>query len=300
MNKKKINNSSTDIKNLELVSNICALIENNISNFTASAFPPSSFISLDSLAQKFSMSPSHLQKVFKKITGVTPKSYELALKQKAVKSNLDLGESITSAIYDSNHSSNSRFYESSNSVLGMTPSQYKKGAPNLDITLAVGQCSLGSILVAQTSKGICSILLGDNPQSLIEDVQKRFPKANFITSDKSYESVMAKVVGFIDLTQPQLDLPLHIIGTAFELKVWKALASIPLGETVDYSSIAKAIGAPQSFRAVANACGKNKIAVAIPCHRVVQKNGNVSGYRWGIERKKTLLNNEAIKGKTLN
>jgi AraC family transcriptional regulator of adaptative response/methylated-DNA-[protein]-cysteine methyltransferase len=200
---------------------------------------------------------------------------------------------VTDAIYDAGYNSNSRFYETSNQVLGMTPSSYRAGGSQTEIRFAVGECSLGSILVAQSDRGICAILLGDDPDSLVREVQDQFPKANLIGGDAGFERLVAKVVGFVEAPALGLDLPLDVRGTAFQQRVWQSLRKIPVGSTASYTDIARLIGSPKSVRAVAQACGANALAVAIPCHRVVRNDGALSGYRWGVERKRALLEKEA-------
>jgi AraC family transcriptional regulator of adaptative response/methylated-DNA-[protein]-cysteine methyltransferase len=178
-------------------------------------------------------------------------------------------------------------------MLGMTPTQYRSGGANEDIRFAVGQCSLGAILVASSKKGVVSILIGSDPAELVRNLQDRFPKANLIGADSNYEALVARVVGFIEAPSLGLDLPLDIRGTAFQHRVWQALREIPVGQTVSYAEIACRIGAPKAVRAVAGACAANNLAVAIPCHRVVKNDGSLSGYAWGVERKRALLDREA-------
>lgn len=251
-------------------------------------------LSLDELAAEAGLSPSHFHRVFKSVTGVTPKAYASGIRAKRIQKNLRNSDgTITEALYDSGFNAASRFYESSNELLGMTPGEYRNGAPDLTIRFAVGECSLGSILVAQTDRGICAISLGDDPQSLVEDLQNQFPRATLIGADEDFERTVAVVVGFIEQPHTGLNLPLDIRGTAFQRRVWEALRKIPAGKTVSYTEIAERIGSPKSVRAVANACGKNRLAVAIPCHRVVRTDGSLSGYRWGVERKRELLKREA-------
>jgi AraC family transcriptional regulator of adaptative response/methylated-DNA-[protein]-cysteine methyltransferase len=209
---------------------------------------------------------------------------------------LGQGASVTEAIYDAGYNSSGRFYEGSTSRLGMTPSEFRAGGPDTTIRFAVGDCSLGAILVAATDKGICAIFLGDEPEDLVHDLEGRFPKAELIGGDSNFEKLVARVVGLVDHPKRQVDLPLDIRGTAFQRKVWEALRQIPAGETATYSEIASRIGMPKSVRAVASACANNKIAVAIPCHRVVRQGGDVSGYRWGVERKRALLARERAEG----
>ena len=175
----------------------------------------------------------------------------------------------------------------------MTPTNYRAGGANTEIRFAIGECSLGSILVAQSERGVCAILLGDDPDELARDLQDRFPRANVIGGDTEFEQLVAKVVGFLEAPRLGLDLPLDVRGTAFQQRVWQALQEIPAGETVSYADLANRIGAPKSVRAVAQACAANALAVAIPCHRVVRNDGGLSGYRWGVERKRALLEREA-------
>jgi AraC family transcriptional regulator of adaptative response/methylated-DNA-[protein]-cysteine methyltransferase len=196
-------------------------------------------------------------------------------------------------MYDAGFNSSGRFYEKSASMLGMTPSQYRAGGANEEIKFAVGQTSLGAIVVASTKKGVAAILLGDDPDRLVRDLQDRFPKAHLIGADRAYENLVARVVGLVEAPRVGLDLPLDVRGTAFQERVWKALQEVPVGATVSYAEIARRIGAPKSIRAVAGACAANKLAVAIPCHRVVRNDGSLSGYAWGVERKKALIEREA-------
>jgi AraC family transcriptional regulator of adaptative response/methylated-DNA-[protein]-cysteine methyltransferase len=249
---------------------------------------------LDALAASAGMSPFYFHRQFKAITGLTPKAYGAADRAKKVRAELaDRKTSVTSAIYGAGFNSNSRFYESSNEVLGMTPTAYKQGGKDADIRFAVGQCSLGAILVARSKKGICAITLGDNPDELVRDLQDRFPNANLIGADRGFERLVAQVVGFVEAPRIGLDLPLDVRGTAFQQRVWQALRGIPAGKTASYADVARRIGKPKAVRAVAQACGANKIAVAIPCHRVVKNDGVLSGYRWGVERKRALIEKEA-------
>jgi AraC family transcriptional regulator of adaptative response/methylated-DNA-[protein]-cysteine methyltransferase len=182
------------------------------------------------------------------------------------------------AIYDSGFQSNSRF---------------RASGAHTDIHFAIGQCSLGAILVAQSGRGICAILIGDDPEQLVHDLQEQFPKANLIGGTDGYEDLVAKVIGFIERPGAGLDLSLDIRGTAFQQRVWNVLCQIPVGATATYREIAKRIGEPKAFRAVAQACAANSLAVAVPCHRVIRNDGGLSGYRWGVDRKRMLLEREA-------
>ena len=266
----------------EKIASACRLIE-------SSETPPS----LELLAQHAGLSTYHFHRIFKAATGLTPKGYAAAHRANLIRKSLNKSDTVTDAIYDAGYNSNSRFYETSNRVLGMTPSNYRAGGAQTDIRFAVGECSLGSILVAQSDRGICAILLGDDPDSLARDLQDQFPKANLIGGDAGFERLVAKVVGFVEAPALGLDLPLDVRGTAFQQRVWQSLRKIPAGSTASYTDVAKLIGSPNSVRAVAQACGANALAVAIPCHRVVRNDGAFSGYRWGVERKRALLEKEA-------
>ncbi|MEO8670783.1 MAG: bifunctional DNA-binding transcriptional regulator/O6-methylguanine-DNA methyltransferase Ada [Tahibacter sp.] len=248
--------------------------------------------SLDSLASQVGMSPFHFHRVFKATTGVTPKAYATAQRAARVRRELEASASVTAAIFDAGYNSNSRFYEQSTQLLGMTPTSYRAGGPQQDIRFAIGQSSLGAILVARSALGVCAILLGNDPDALARELQDRFANANLIGADREFEQLVARVVGFVESPSVGLDLPLDVRGTAFQQRVWQALRTIPSGSTASYAEIARRIGAPSSVRAVAQACAANTLAVAIPCHRVVRSDGALSGYRWGVERKRALLARE--------
>jgi AraC family transcriptional regulator of adaptative response/methylated-DNA-[protein]-cysteine methyltransferase len=248
--------------------------------------------SLDALAQQAGLSRFHFHRLFKAATGLTPKAYAAAHRQQRIKARLTEGETVTTAIYDAGFNASSRLYENAHAMLGMTPGAYRGGGANADIRFAIGQCSLGAILVAQSQRGICAITLGDDPDLLVRLLQDRFPKATLIGGDPAFERLVAQVVGLVEAPQHGLSLPLDVRGTAFQQRVWQALRAIPPGTTVSYAELAQRIGAPTAVRAVAGACAANAIAVAIPCHRVVRTDGNLSGYRWGVERKRALLERE--------
>ena len=250
--------------------------------------------SLGILSKHVGMSAFHFHRTFKSITGLTPAEYAAAQRSNRVRSSLERNNTVTNAIYEAGFNSSGCFYESSTQVLGMTPSNFRAGGANTDIFFAIGECSLGSILVAQSEKGVCSILIGDDPQLLAHDLQDRFPKANLIGDEPKYQEVIAKVVGLIERPGIGLELPLDIRGTAFQQRVWKALQQIPPGSTATYSEVAAKIGMPKAVRAVAQACGANALAIAIPCHRVIRNDGSLAGYRWGVERKRVLLEREAL------
>ena len=248
---------------------------------------------LQELADFAGLSTYHFHRLFKSITGLTPKGYASAHRSKRMRKELERGNSVTEAIFEAGFGSSSRFYEKTNGVLGMTPTNFRQGGAKVEIRFAVAECSLGSILVAQSDRGICAILLGDEPDELARDLQDRFPNADFKGGDKEFERLVAKVISFVETPGIGLDLPLDVRGTAFQQRVWQALRKVPAGQTVSYSELAERIGSPKAVRAVAGACAANKLAVAIPCHRVVKNDGAISGYRWGVERKRALLKREA-------
>ena len=249
--------------------------------------------SLEELARHVDLSVFHAHRMFKAVTGVTPRAYAAAHRGKRVREELGKSSTVTRAIYGAGYSSNGRFYEESNDLLGMTPTRYRAGGADTSIRFAIGACSLGAILVAATARGVCAILLGDDPEELAHDLERRFPRARLIGADPAFEGLVAQVVGLVEKPGAGLELPLDIRGTAFQQRVWEALRAIPAGATASYADIAGAIGAPRAVRAVAQACGANPLAVAIPCHRVVRTDGDLSGYRWGVERKRALLDREA-------
>jgi AraC family transcriptional regulator of adaptative response/methylated-DNA-[protein]-cysteine methyltransferase len=244
------------------------------------------------------MSRFHFHRIFKAQTGLTPKAYAAGVKQRRMRAGLAgpaQQASVTDAIYAAGFNSSGRFYAQSSGALGMTPKAYKAGGSGAAIRFAVAECSLGAILVASTAKGICAILIGDDPDQLARDLQDRFPKAELIGAEKDYEQVVAAVIGLVEAPEIGLALPLDVRGTAFQQRVWQALREIPAGQTVSYAELAERVGLPKGARAVAGACAANAIAVAIPCHRVVRNDGSISGYRWGVERKAALLEREGGK-----
>ena len=250
-------------------------------------------LSLDELARQAGWSPGHLQRTFRAITGLTPRAYAAEQRARRVRDGLTHGHSVTRAFLDAGYSSSGRFYAEADGLLGMPPARYRAGGAGSEIRFAVGQCSLGAVLVAESQRGVCAILLGDDPEALLRELQERFPRANLIGGDAAFEQRIAQVVGFVEAPRLGLELPLDIRGTAFQRRVWEVLRQIPPGETLSYTEVARRIGAPKAVRAVAQACGANALAVAIPCHRVVRNDGGLSGYRWGVERKRALLERES-------
>ena len=264
------------------VAELCRFID-------AADAPPS----LAELAERAGMSQYHLHRTFKAVTGLTPRAYAASRRAARVRDELTESGSVTTAIYAAGFNSNGRFYATTDRVLGMTASNYKNGGKNSLIRFAVGECSLGAILVAASERGVCSILLGSDPAALLRDLEDRFPEAELVGGDAGFERLVANVVGFVEAPRLGLDLPLDVRGTVFQERVWHALTQIPPGSTASYTEIARRIGSPSAVRAVATACAQNPIAVAIPCHRVVRSDGELSGYRWGVERKRALLEREA-------
>ena len=273
---------SIEAENAALMAKACRIIEE-------SEEEPS----LEELAGAICRSPSYFHRVFKAVTGLTPKDYAAAHRANKVRQGLASANSVTEAIYDAGFNSSGRFYENSTDMLGMTPSNYRAGGASEQIKFAVGQTSLGAILVASSKKGVAAILLGDDPDKLVRNLQDRFPKARFIGADRDYEALVARVVGFVETPTIGLELPLDVRGTAFQQRVWQALREVRVGETVSYAEIARRIASPPAARAVAAACAANNLAVAIPCHRVVRNDGSLPGYAWGVERRRALLDREA-------
>ncbi|OYO32487.1 bifunctional DNA-binding transcriptional regulator/O6-methylguanine-DNA methyltransferase Ada [Janthinobacterium sp. PC23-8] len=250
---------------------------------------------LDTLAQAAGMSRFHFHRVFKAHTGITPKGYAVARRGERLKAGLAQpgAGTVTDALYAAGFHSSARFYAATPALLGMTPGAFRAGGSGAVIRFAIAACTLGALLVASTDKGVCAILLGDDPDALLRDLQDRFPQADLRGAEPDYEQTVARVIGLVEAPALGLDLPLDVRGTAFQQRVWQALRAIPAGSTVSYAELARRIGLPTGARAVAGACAANTLAVAIPCHRVVRNDGALSGYRWGVERKRQLLEREA-------
>ena len=249
--------------------------------------------SLDTLAREAGMSRFYFQRLFKALVGLTPRAYAQGWRSGRVRAALHDEASVLAAVYAAGYGSAGRFYADSHAVLGMTPTRFRQGGPDMQIRFAIAASTLGALLVAQSPKGLCAIALGDDPEQLARDLQDRFPHAELVGDDPDFARTVAQVVGLVEMPARGLDLPLDIRGTAFQQRVWQALRALPAGETISYAALAERLGVPRAVRAVAGACAANTLAVAVPCHRVVRQDGSLSGYRWGVERKRALLAREA-------
>lgn len=246
-------------------------------------------LNLVTLASKAGLSSYHFHRVFKAIMGLTLKAYSDAFRAQKLRVALAKKNNLTNAIFEACYQSNSRFYNQSATVLGMKPTHYRAGGTNANMCFAVGECSLGAVLVASSFQGVCAILLGDSPEKLALELYQLFPQVQISADDKHYQLQVAIVIHLIEAPNIALNLPLDIRGPVFQQQVWQALREIPAGKTHSYSQLAQKIGKPKVTRPVASACAANKIAVVIPCHRIVRNDGALSGYRWGASRKASLL-----------
>jgi AraC family transcriptional regulator of adaptative response/methylated-DNA-[protein]-cysteine methyltransferase len=251
--------------------------------------------SLETLAVQAGLSPYHFHRVFKAATGLTPKAYAVAHRSRRVREALRGDKSVTEAIYEAGFNSTGRFYADATPSLGMKPAAYRAGGADAQIHFAIADCTLGKMLVAATDKGICALFFGDSAGELEQVLRARFPRAKLTKGDRAFAKLLARVVAHVEAPAKKFDLPLDVQGTAFQHRVWTALRDIPPGETVTYGEIARRIGKPDAVRAVGAACGANRVAVVIPCHRVVGSSGKLTGHRWGTERKRALLDREKRK-----
>jgi len=250
-------------------------------------------IKLSAIATYCGISPWHLQRQFKAVLGVSPREYADALREKLLRKKLQEGQKVVNAVYESGFGSSSRVYERASRALGMTPASYAKGGKGAEIVYTASACPLGFVIIAATPRGLCRVQLGDNEEKLIGLLFKEFPKADKIErNDRALKPYLMELLKRMEGAMPHQDLPLDIRATAFQQKVWKALMTIPEGTTLSYRAIAKKIGTPGAVRAVGSACGKNPVAIAIPCHRVIREDGSLGGYAWGLARKQKLLEYE--------
>lgn len=265
---------------LEKIAHACQLLEQE------------SPLTLDELAQQVAMSPYHLHRLFKATTGMTPKAWQQSWRARRLRDALAKGVPVTQAILNAGFPDSSSYYRKADQTLGMTAKQFRKGGDNVSVRYTLADCTLGRCLVAESERGICAILLGDDDATLVADLHGLFPAAQDVPADADFRQRVREVIAAINARDAPLSLPLDIRGTAFQQQVWQALRAIPCGETMSYQQLASAIGKPKAVRAVASACGANKLAIVIPCHRVIHGDGALSGYRWGIARKAQLLQRE--------
>ena len=278
-------NATLTTQHANVVAKACRLIE-------AADQPPK----LSVLAATVGMSPFHFHRIFKRLIGLSPKAYASARRSDRLRGSLQGRQTVTEAIYEAGFNSNSRFYSGASALLGMSPNNFRTGGTGITIRFATAKCSMGFVLVGATVQGVCTIFLGDDPKRLVEDLRRRFNQANFVAADHKFRRIIKEVVRLVEEPAMPCELPLDIRGTAFQQKVWQALQQIPPGMTATYAEIAARIKLPKAVRAVAQACGANPVAIAVPCHRVIRSDGSLSGYRWGIERKRELLQREARRG----
>jgi AraC family transcriptional regulator of adaptative response/methylated-DNA-[protein]-cysteine methyltransferase len=265
-----------------LIQHACRYIEANLETE----------LTLEVLAAQLNLSPHHLQRTFKRVAGITPRQYAEACRLTRFKAKIYHGETVTSALYGAGYSSSSRLYERASTQLGMTPATYRRGGVGMKIRYTVIESLLGYVLVAATEQGICSITLGDSDTLLETDLLREYPAAEINRDDAALGAWVSDILNHLRGQHPNLDLPLDVQATAFQRRVWQALRETPYGSTRSYKQVAEALGEPKAVRAVARACATNRVALAIPCHRVVREDGSLGGYRWGLERKQSLLAEE--------
>jgi len=273
--------AATDDPDVAVVADLCRLLARS-----------DSMPRLADLAKRAGWSVSQTQRVFRRVTGVTPTRFAASVRSDRVRAALTSGTTVTGAILAAGYGSNSRFYEKSTELLGMTPTQYRARGEGLTIRYATAPCALGHVLGATTDRGVCAILLGDDPAQLRADLERRFPHARLDEAPAKLRATLRGIVGLVERPERTPKLPLDLHGTAFQIRVWDALRAVPGGSTTTYRELAEAIDAPSATRAVAGACAANPVAVAVPCHRVLRSDGSLSGYRWGVERKRALLERE--------
>ena len=268
---------------VQMARDVCRLIEEN----------EGEAITLATLSEQLGVSSFHLQRTFKSVMGITPKDYAETVRAKRFKQGVRKGAQVTAAMYDAGFGSSSRLYENAFAQLGMTPATYGKGGRGASIKYATAETPLGRLLVAATTRGVCSVMLGESDIKLKTELEKEFPAADINRDESALSSSVNAIIEHLESKTPHIDLPLDIQATAFQRQVWSHLRAIPVGETHSYSEVAKALGQEKAVRAVARACATNPVALVIPCHRVIREDKTLGGYRWGLERKKKLLEREA-------
>ncbi|MGA7792774.1 MAG: bifunctional DNA-binding transcriptional regulator/O6-methylguanine-DNA methyltransferase Ada [Candidatus Acidiferrales bacterium] len=266
----------------ELIRRVCSEIEGC----------PDGSLSLRNLAERTGLSAAHLQRTFRQAMGITPRQYADALRVARLKSELRKGNDVTTSLHEVSYGSASRLYEKSDAQLGMTPATYRRGGRGMNISYTIAPCSLGRVLVAATERGISAVYLGERDSDLAAALRKEYPHAEIRCGSGEHSKWVRAIVRHLAGSNPQLDLPTDVVATAFQRRVWEALRAIPLGETRTYSEVARSIGQPSAVRAVAHACATNPAAIVVPCHRVVRTDGTLGGYRWGLERKRSLIEQE--------
>jgi AraC family transcriptional regulator, regulatory protein of adaptative response / methylated-DNA-[protein]-cysteine methyltransferase len=276
---------NSDAKNpqVEMVLQACNLLETEEN------------LSLERLGENLKINPIHLQKTFKEIIGVSPKKYVENLRLEKFKREVKSGNDVISSIYEAGYGSSRSLYENVSNKLGMTPKIYQKGGKGMEISFAIADCPLGKLLVARTEKGVCAVTLGDSGEFLSAKLREEFPKAEIGESNEKLKEFVEEILRHLAGKNKLIDLPLDLQATAFQMQVWELLRKIPFGETLSYKQVAEKLGNPKAVRAVARACATNRVAVVIPCHRVIGTNGSLSGYRWGIERKRLLIERETAR-----
>lgn len=268
----------------EMVQHACRYIETHLEG-------P---LTLEALGKEVSVSPYHLQRVFKRIMGITPHQYAQAYRLGQLKQQLKEGETVTTALYNTGFGSSSRLYEQAPAQLGMTPATYRRGGKSTHIGYTIVDCPLGRLLIAATEKGICAICLGDSDADLEAALFSEYPAAEIQRDGVELSQWVNTLLSHLSGQQPQLDLPIDVQATAFQWRVWESLRAIPYGSTRSYGEIAQDLGDPKAARAVARACATNPVAIVVPCHRIVREDGSLGGYRWGLERKQQLLAQESM------
>jgi AraC family transcriptional regulator, regulatory protein of adaptative response / methylated-DNA-[protein]-cysteine methyltransferase len=273
---------------VDLVARVCRHIEAQIGN----GWDDDSRPTLAALSTPLAVSPHQLERAFRSVMGITPRQYADAQRMRRVKSSLKKGDNVTTALYDAGFGSSSRLYERAPGHLGMTPAAYREGGQGMSIHYTIVASPLGRLLVAATQRGISAVYLGDSDTRLEEALRKEYPRANIARDRTGLRAWVSRILNHLRGREPHLDLPTDVQATAFQRRVWEELRRIPYGTTRTYSQVASAIGRPKAVRAVARACATNPTSVVVPCHRVVREDGNLAGYRWGVDRKRALLASE--------